>query len=281
MSNLPDLSVCFRRVNGVLTRFYRVGDGAPVMLIHGAGVPAEIWLRNIQPLARRFQICAMDTLGSGFTEPGAYVSGPIHTHVLQHLFALADDLGFQRFAVVGSSLGGLFATLMALEEPDRISHVIAVGAGSVFNNKDEYIATWKAVRANGGNAFDNPTLESCRIRMSRLVRRIDQIPDSLLVMQMTCYALPGAAELFARRADGMLDPISVEKYRVVDRLEELRAPFLAINGAQDPRCKLGQVQQNIERIQGGRFEAIKNCGHYPQIEVADRFNAFVSDFLAQ
>jgi 2-hydroxy-6-oxonona-2,4-dienedioate hydrolase len=281
MSDVPDLSLYFRRVNGVLTRFYCVGEGAPVMLIHGAGVPAEIWLRNIQPLARRFRICAMDTLGSGFTESGPYISGPIHTHILQHLFALADDLGFRRFAVVGSSLGGLFATLMALNEPDRVSHLITVGAGSVFNNRDEYIATWKAVRANGGSAFDNPTFENCRARMSRLVRRMDELPEALLVMQMTCYALPGAAEMFARRTEGMLDPISIEKYRAVDRLEEIRVPFLAVNGAQDPRCKLGQVRENIGRIRGGRLEVIEDCGHYPQIEVAGRFNAVVSDFLMQ
>jgi len=281
MSEVPDLRISFRRVNGALTRMYCVGEGRPVLLIHGAGVPAEIWLRNIQPLGRRFRICAMDTLGSGFTEPGRYVGGPIHAHVLEHLFALADELGFQRFAVVGSSLGGLFATLMALERPDRVSHLITVGAGSVFNNKDDYITTWNTVRANGGSAFDNPTLENCRARMSRLMRRMDQLPDSLLVIQMTCYALPGAAEMFALRTEGMLDPISIEKYRAIDRLEHIRVPFLAINGAQDPRCKLCQVRENIGRIRAGRLEVIDDCGHYPQLEAADRFNAIVSEFLAQ
>lgn len=279
MNERTDLVVRFRRVAGALTRYYEAGSGPPVMLVHGAGVPAEIWLANIVALAQTFHVCAPDTLGSGLTEAGSYDGGPIHPYVIEHLFALADELSFDRFAVVGSSLGGLFSTLMCLQAPERVSHVAVVGSGSVFSDEQEYRATWQAVMQNGSTAFADPTLATCRTRMSRLVRRMDTVSDTLLLMQMSCYALPEAAQRFAQRTEGMLDPHSLRHYRPVDRLEQIRAPFLAIVGNEDPRVVLAQVRREIGRIPTSRLEVVADCGHYPQLEHASHFNALLTQFL--
>lgn len=279
MSALPDLHVHIRDVGGVITRYYEAGSGPPLMLVHGAGVPAEIWLSNIQILGQHFHVCAPDTLGSGLTGVGDYKEGPIHPHVVSHLFALADALGFERFAVVGSSLGGLFATLMALEAPERVSQLVVVGSGSVFSDETQYRATWAAVSGNGATAYAKPTLEVCRTRMSRLVRCMDKVSDTLLLMQMSCYALPEAAQRFARRTEGMLHPLSLTRYRPVDRLEQIRPPCLVIVGREDPRVDLNQVERELERIPDARLEVFEDCGHYPQLENAHSFNTLLSTFL--
>ena len=274
------MRVHFADIAGVSTRYYLAGTGLPVMLVHGVGVTSEIWLRNIDVLASKFQVCAPDTLGSGLTGAGEYRDGPIHPHVTRHLLALADHLGFRRFAVIGSSLGGLFAALLYFEAPERVSRLVLTAAGSVFDADAAYLNTWQSTLKNGGTAYADPTLENCRKRMTNVVADPACLTDDLLTMQMTCYALPGALELFERRTRGMLDLEAVKPYRVRERLERITVPTLAIVGADDPRVDLAQARQDMPRVPDGRLEVFEACRHYPQLEHADRFNSLVGSFLS-
>jgi pimeloyl-ACP methyl ester carboxylesterase len=272
--------VHFAEIAGATTRYYEAGDGFPIMLVHGVGVTSEIWLRNIEVLGRRFRVCAPDTLGSGLSDAGSYRDGPIHPHVVAHLLALAEHLGFEKFAVVGSSLGSLFASLLYFAAPTRISKLVLTAAGSVFNGDEAYLKTWRAVASNGGLAYGDPTLENCRKRMTNVVADPSCLSDDILLMQMTCYALPQALDLFQRRTEGMLDLTAVKPYRVRERFEQIAVPVLAIIGADDPRVDTAQAQRDLPRLSDARLEIFPACGHYPQLEHADRFNATVADFLA-
>jgi 2-hydroxy-6-oxonona-2,4-dienedioate hydrolase len=280
MRKLTGMRVHFANIAGASTRYYEAGAGFPVMLIHGVGVTAEIWLRNIEVLGSKFHICAPDTLGSGLTDAGSYRTGPIHPHVVAHLLALADHLGFDKFAVVGSSLGSLFAALLYFAAPTRVSKLVLTAAGSVFNGDEAYLKTWRAVANNGSLAYSDPTLENCRKRMTNVVADPACLTDEMLVMQMTCYALPQALDLFRRRTEGMLDLEAIKPYRVRERLEEIAVSTLAIIGADDPRVDTAQARRDMPRVANGRLEIFPACSHYPQLEHPDRFNATVADFLA-
>lgn len=274
------MRVHFADIAGVSTRYYLAGEGFPVLLVHGVGVTSEIWLRNLDALAGKFKVCAPDTLSSGLTGAGDYREGAIHPHVTRHLLGLADHLGFQEFAVVGSSLGGLFAALLYFEAPDRVTRLVLTAAGSVFNADAAYLNTWQSTMKNGGGAYANPTLENCRKRMTSVVANPACLTDDLLVMQMTCYALPGALDLFERRTRGMLDLDAVKPYRVRDRLENIAVPTLAVIGADDPRVHLAQARSDMPRLPNGRLEVFEACRHYPQLEHAARFNSLVGSFLS-
>jgi 2-hydroxy-6-oxonona-2,4-dienedioate hydrolase len=274
------MRVRFADIAGVSTRYYLAGEGFPVLLVHGVGVTSEIWLRNLDALSAKFKVCAPDTLGSGLTGAGTYRDGPIHSHVTRHLLGLADHLGFQEFAVIGSSLGGLFAALLYFEVPRRVSKLVLTAAGSVFNADAAYLNTWQSTLKNGGTAYAAPTLEICRKRMTNVVADPACVTDDLLVMQMTSYALPDALNLFERRTKGMLDLEAVKPYRVRERLEKIAVPTLAVIGAEDPRVDLAQARVDIPRLPNGRLEVFEACRHYPQLEHADRFNSLVGSLLS-
>ena len=50
------------------------------MLVHGAGISADAWLRNVDALGKDFTVVAPDTLGQGFTGIGAFASGAPQPH---------------------------------------------------------------------------------------------------------------------------------------------------------------------------------------------------------
>lgn len=279
--NPGDVRARYSTFGNVFTRYYEAGAGTPLLLIHGIGVTAEIWWRNLAPLATRYRVLAPDLLGSGFTDAGAYSGGAIHAHALDHLAAMVDELELGSFAVAGGSIGALFATLLYLRMPERVSHLILVSSGSMFNSDEEYLETWRRTYANGRQAFLDPSLAACRRRAENVVFDPRSIPPEMIVMQMSSYARPGALELFEKRALGSLDLEAVRPYRVLDRLEEIRVPTLAVFGRNDARASWRSAQEGIARMPRARLEVYDDCGHYPQLEHSDEFNRSVLGFLAE
>src|SRR5262249_60245168 len=106
------MRVMFVDVGGLRARCLYEGAGYPLLLIHGGGLSADIWLRNIDALARDFHVCAPDLPGHGFTHALDYGDDPPHPHLVEHLARLVDKLGIDRFAVAGSSFGGLLSGLL-------------------------------------------------------------------------------------------------------------------------------------------------------------------------
>lgn len=273
------MRVFFDTVGGISTRYYRGGQGVPLLLLHGVGVTAEVWWKTMAPLSESCDVIAPDMLGSGFTAAGSYEGGPIHPHVIDHLVALVDHLELREFAVAGSSLGALFAALLYFRLPKRVTRLVLVSSGSMFNSDEEYVEGWSQVLANGRTAFENPTYDVCKARSARVFHDPAKIPDAMLMMQMSSYALPGALDLFLKRTQGMLDPAAMANYRVVSRLEDIRVPVLSVFGGNDPRANRERAQQENARIAEGQFVLFEQCGHYPQLEHPEKFNSLVREFI--
>ncbi|MGE0038140.1 MAG: alpha/beta fold hydrolase [Xanthobacteraceae bacterium] len=264
-----------------MTRFYDAGEGLPVLLLHGVGMPADVWIRNIPSLAERYRVIAPDLLGCGFTEPGRYREGAAHPYMIDHLITLMDRLDLSRTAVIGSSLGALLALLLHLRQPERIPVLTLVSSGSAFNSdadlKTMYEATWK----NGRSAFVDPSRQNCMRRMASIVAPGTEIPEALLFAQMTSYAMPGAIEVFDRRMASLADLDSWRQWRVQPRLPEVTAKVLAIFGGKDPRANVETARENLKAVKGSRLVVFADSRHYPQLDEAERFDGEVLNFLAE
>jgi pimeloyl-ACP methyl ester carboxylesterase len=271
----------FVEINGIPTRYYYQGSGDPVLLIHGAGVSSDTWLRNIDILGRDFAVYAPDTLGHGFTGTGDYKGGPPQPPAVKHLVAFVNHLKLEKFAAVGSSYGALLACLLHLEIPQRVEKLVLVSSGSVVNNDDEFTGALKEAYANGLSAIDNPTLENCRRRLQNIFYNPAAVPEEVIFMQLTLYALPGAREAFENRLRGMMDIDACRPYRVVHRLEQIKAPTLLVWGREDRRGIYERAVEASKRIPHARLVAFDKCKHHPHIEHPDRFNAEVSAFLKE
>ena len=108
-------------------------DGHPVVLLHGSGPGATAWSNfktNIGHLSEHFRVLAPDALGWGKSSP---VTFDERDHA-QMLVELLDAWGVEKAAVVGNSMGGGTALRFAAVHPDRTSHVVTMGSGSVGTN---------------------------------------------------------------------------------------------------------------------------------------------------
>lgn len=269
----------FCTVNGKRLRYLHEGNGKPLLLIHGIGHSADLFFRNIDALGEDFAVYAVDLPGHGFSDALAPGRGAPHAEILQYIEGFTNALGFGRYAVLGSSFGGLLACLLALSCPERVERLIVVGSGGAFHDAAEQRRVLEGVLRNAGNAMQAPTLENCRKRLGNICFDPAAVAGEILLDQLTFYALGDRYEAFMDMIRRYYDSLAPDDARALHRLEEITQPTLIITGREDIRANLAAHERAQRRIPNAFLHIFERCGHLPYMEHPALFNAAVMSFL--
>lgn len=175
------------RIDGRTLAVADTGEGQPVFLLHGAapGASADGTWESLTPLlAREHRVVAPDFLGFGGSDkPDAedYGIGLWTSQIL----GLADEMGIDRFSVVGNSLGGRVGLQLALDAPERIDNLILMST-RVTPSTSPIQALLRNYRPD--RALMRELLHECFAHDSRTVT------DELVERRYALSALPGAHE---------------------------------------------------------------------------------------
>ena len=269
-------------IAGVPTRYLHHGSGHyGVLMLHGVGVSADSWLWNLTGLGDDVWAIAPDLLGYGLTGEGGYREGAPQDGIIEHLAALVDHLGLRRVAIVGSSFGSNIACHLFWRLRGCVDGLALVGCGPALNGPRTLSAMYEQSFANGIAAMRNPTIEVCRRRMNNLVFDPAAVPEALLMLQLSLYALPDAADRYERRMRGIKEYKALEHFDVTGRMSELTPPTLILWGRQDARGNLEEAERYAASLPRGDLRIYENCGHLPYLEYPDRFNSDLRAFLAK
>jgi pimeloyl-ACP methyl ester carboxylesterase len=128
---LAGAAVTERRMDlaGVSTAVLEAGQGPPVVLLHGQGGWAGMWLPVIPDLVKTHRVVAPDLPGLGASEVPD--GPPDAARVLAWLGELVDQTCATPPALVGASLGASIGARFAIAHPDRLSRLVLVDAGSL------------------------------------------------------------------------------------------------------------------------------------------------------
>lgn len=114
------------QTGNVTLRVRSGGGGPPILLLHGHPQTSAIWHLIAPRLVERFTVVAPDIRGYGASsKPDTTPDHEPYSKraMARDMIALMDHLGFNRFAVVGHDRGGRIAYRMALDYPDRVTHL--------------------------------------------------------------------------------------------------------------------------------------------------------------
>jgi 2-hydroxy-6-oxonona-2,4-dienedioate hydrolase len=266
----------------VPTRYLHHGSGDyGVLMLHGVGVSADSWLWNLEGMGEGVWAIAPDLLGYGMTGEGGYRNGAPQDGIVDHLIALVDYLGLKRITIVGSSFGANVGCHLFMKLSTRVDGLVLVGCGPALNGPETLSGMYEQSFANGIAAMRNPTLEVCRRRMNNLVFDPKCVPEALLMVQLSLYALPGAVDRYERRMRGIKDMDALKRFDVTSRMRELTAPTLVIWGRQDVRGTLLEAEHHAGALPRGHMHVYDQCGHLPYLEYPDAFNTQMRKFLAE
>ena len=271
----------FVEAGGVATRCLMAGreDAPALLLLHGLSLTSEIWMRNIDELARDFRVVAVDLLGHGFTRPRDGKPAGFDAKVA-HLKALCDALGMQRAAVSGSSYGGLIAANLFLRHPSLVGRLVINGSGSAFNDEQQLGAFMERIYANYRPTLAESTPQMWRERLQGTVLDAASVPCELLAVLPLCYAQPWAVRCWDETVSTMRDPARFRPFRILDRLESLDVPTLVVWGRDDRGGIYESAQAAVARMPRAGLVAFERCGHLPMLEQPEKYNALLRRFLS-
>ncbi|MBX5454304.1 MAG: alpha/beta fold hydrolase [Acidobacteriia bacterium] len=259
---------------GIRTNYHEQGEGFPVVLIHGSGPGVSAWAnwRLVLPaLGRRFRVLAPDMVGFGFTERPADNVYDM-PRWLKHLEGFLDALGIAQAHLVGNSFGGALALAFAIRKPTRVRRLVLMGsAGISFPITPGLEAVWGYT----------PSLENMRRLLDIFAYDRRLVTDELAKLRFEASIRPGFQEAFA----AMFPPPRQRWVEALASREEdiRRLPHetLVIHGREDKVIPLSNAHTLADWIPRADLHVFGRCGHWTQIERADRFNGLVGDFFAE
>jgi pimeloyl-ACP methyl ester carboxylesterase len=137
-------------------------DGIPVLLLHGNFSSATWWEETMIALPRRYRAIAPDQRGLGESDRSVKINAQNGmSDFVDDAIALMDHLGYDKFHLVGNSLGGLVAWWMMADTPERLLSVTLAGPGSPYGfggTKDAHGTPTYDDYAGSGGGLANPVL---------------------------------------------------------------------------------------------------------------------------
>lgn len=261
-------------------RYYEAGptDGHPLILLHGSGPGATGWsnfANNIAPLADQFHVYAVDMPGWGESDPAT-------VEQLDHVEAaiqFLDAIGIEAAAFVGNSMGGQTSLRLATEYPDRITHLVTMGAPV---NLGPRLFSAGDGPSEGLKVLVEAYQDASPANMKRLVEIMCYDKARFATDELTrarSDAARARPDHLRNYLDGLPNGGPVPKWVNPARLSDIQVPTLLIHGRDDRVVPYEHSLHLLAHIPHSRLVLLNQCGHWAMIEHAEEFNRLVADFV--
>jgi pimeloyl-ACP methyl ester carboxylesterase len=263
-------------VDGRRLRYVRTGSGDPVVLVHGFGSSLYTWKDVLPALAARHEVVALDLPGFGESDrPGDLAFDDLPRAVV----GLMDRLGLERVALVGNSLGGAAAAVVAAERTERVSALVLVDAAGFDLAPSGRPRLVRLATSALGPALS--ALPGKRLLVETALRQVFHDPRRVSAERVAEYAAaarhPGTFAA-VRSLGRSLGPRGAGFEAILGRVE---APTLVLWGEHDRWIPAAHADRFVQRIGGSRKVVIPACGHVPQEERPAETARLVLGFLAE
>jgi pimeloyl-ACP methyl ester carboxylesterase len=256
-------------------------DAPPVLLIMGVGAQLPMWPDGFcaQLLKGGYRVIRFDHRDTGLSTKmrGLRATGSVYPRVLRYVLGrtsqvpytlidlaedvrgLLDHLGIERAHVVGASMGGMVAQVLAGSHPDRVRSLglIMTSSGSPMSS----IPKWRVIRL----AFDAPAKDApVEDKLASEVRNIavfngpNFLPpqDELRRRVEELRARSDYPQGMLRQFDAILGTGSLMRYT-----RRITAPTVVIHGSEDPMVRPRNGRNVARAIEGARYVVVDGMGH--------------------
>jgi 3-oxoadipate enol-lactonase len=249
----------------------RGASGTPVLLVMGLGMRGAVWSAQTPVLARHHRVATFDNRGVGSSEGGPRFAtmGDFAADTI----AVADALGWDRFHLVGVSMGGMVAQETALKHASRLrslSLIATHGGGRSRIPPAKGLARFVSLRTGGPD-----------VRLERLKRllypeeylkRVDPVKMNQHMADRVA-APPGAAAV--RRQVS-----AVMRHNTLSRLPALGVPTLVVQPGLDQLVDPAASEHLAAAIPGSTLVRFPSAGHGVILQEAEALNARLLEHFA-
>ncbi|MCO8128457.1 alpha/beta hydrolase [Acidimicrobiia bacterium EGI L10123] len=253
-------------------------DGRGLLLVHGFTGGRVDFADHMEALAEAgWWVVAPDLRGHGDSWHPEDESEYSFDHFAGDMLSLVDALGWDRFVLLGHSMGGMIAQVAAAKRPGALDGLVLMDTTHGPLEIDRELAMLGAeIVREGGMAAVKEAMDALE----------GDGPLGTPANQRLLDERPGYRELgdqkFLGSSPAMYASMIGQMIDQLDRLQhlaDLSVPTLVIVGEQDAPF-LGPSEAMATAVPGARLEVITDAGHSPQFENPDAWRAVMLDFLA-
>jgi len=256
-------------------------DAPPVLLIMGVGAQLPMWPDGFcaQLVDRGYRVIRFDHRDTGLSTKmhGSRAAGSVYPRVARYLVGrrsevpytlvdlaedakgLLDHLGIDRAHVVGASMGGMIAQVLAGNHPERVASLALIMSSS--GKPLSALPRWRVIRlAFGAPARDAPWEQrlAAEVRNISIINGPNFLPpvDELRRRVEQLRARSDYPQGMLRQFDAILGTGSLLRYT-----RRVTAPTLVVHGTDDPLVRPRNGRNLAKAIPGARFVVVDGMGH--------------------
>ena len=247
--------------NGIDIACTTVGDGPPLVLLHGGMVSTgPAWagssvahVDHVATLGQHFRVVAPDTRGSGATvHPGGSATFEV---LADDVIALIEALELDRPCIAGFSEGGATATLVALRRPDLVRALVNHSGFDYFEAPSEVAA---GVRQFFGGSTDATQVDPDAAQ--RAFQAMPRMAATFATMQAD-YADAQGADHWRTYLGQFFDRHVAPVGATLSDLAALSVPTLVLTGDQDMFCSVEAACATYRKLPSAELAVLPGTGH--------------------
>jgi pimeloyl-ACP methyl ester carboxylesterase len=267
------------KIGDINTRYWAEGDkGSNVVLIHGLGASADIWMHNISVLAEGYRIYAPDLVGFGRSEKPDVKYSPSYMAAFINDFMTA--LNIDNACFMGLSLGGGVALQYVLQFPENVEKIVLVDSAGL--GREMPLAMRLSTIPVMGELMLSPSRAGMAFVLKQLVYDPVVITPDLIDLYYELNFSQGAAKTvlsILRACATILGGRPDVRDPIIKNLDNIKIPTLIIWGRDDRLFPVGHACFARGKIPGSHLHIFERCGHMPNFERPQESNSVVLNFL--
>jgi pimeloyl-ACP methyl ester carboxylesterase len=253
------------RTNDVTLYYEEMGQGDPLLLLHGLGSSTEDWYFQMEPFSQHFRVIALDLRGHGRSSkpPGPY-SIPMFA---DDIAACLNALQIPSAHILGISLGGMIAFQLALNAPAMVKSLIIVNSvpAMVVRNFADRWQLWQ---------------RSAIIELMGVRRMGEYLAVRLFPKPEQAELRQAMIERWARNDKPAYQAAmrSFIGWDVMDQLAAIACPTLVISADED-YWPVVEKELYTAKLPNARLLVVDDSRHATPVDQPDIFNTAVLEFL--
>lgn len=255
--------------------FYEdLGTGFPLIFGHSYLWNAAMWQPQVEALSTKYRCIVPELWAHGYSDPLPETTYSVEA-LAKDYWDFAQALNLDRFALIGLSVGGMWATHLTLAHPQAVAALVLM---------DTHVGS------------EPPKSQALFLKMLDAVEMARAIPEGLqdliLPFFFSPHTLENASEIPAQFKH-TLDAITREnipsivamgraiftRNSVMERLEEIKIPALVVVGEHDHSRPPHEARAMAEALPDAQLAIISQAGHISTLEQPQQVNQHLSEFL--
>jgi 3-oxoadipate enol-lactonase/4-carboxymuconolactone decarboxylase len=239
-------------------------DAVPLVLLNSVGATTAMWAPVLAPLLEQFRVIRIDTRGHGGSAASPARTPGAIADLAADVLTTLDELGIERAALAGLSLGGMVGMWVAAHRPERVSRLAVLCTAAFVTTPETYLERAVSVRASGMASIADAAV--ARWVTPGLAER-----DPVLLDRLRTMLVSVDAESYAQCCEAIV------ALDLRADLARIAAPTLVVGAANDPALPPPYQQEIAAGIPGARLEIVDSAAHLATVEQPARIAALLLD----